>query len=91
LPFPTGLACLPPLDDWKDGHPDAWDYDAVLEENGVVLVDGKGNEHRAGILAGLHAQSEATTVRLGGKDCALIAPVVRLCPASRIPLVTMAL
>lgn len=27
--------CLPPLDDWKDGHPDAWDYDAVLKENGL--------------------------------------------------------
>ena len=50
--------CLPPLDDWKDGHPDAWDYDAVLKENGVTvewcdtLVDGNGNEHQAGDLAG---------------------------------------
>ena len=42
---------LPPLDDWEDGHPDAWDYDAVLRENGVV-VDGNGNEHRAGEFAG---------------------------------------
>ena len=50
--------CLPPLDDWKDGHPDAWDYDAVLKENGVnvewcdELIDGNGNKHRAGDLAG---------------------------------------
>ena len=41
--------CLPPLDDW--------DYDAVLQENGVIvewcdaLVDGNGNEHRAGEFA----------------------------------------
>ena len=41
--------CLPPLDDWKDGRPDAWDYDAVLTEKGV---DGNGNEHRAGEFAG---------------------------------------
>ena len=50
--------CLPPLDDWVDGHPDAWDFEAVLNENGVVvewcdtLVDGNGNEHRAGEFAG---------------------------------------
>ena len=49
---------LPKLDDWKDSHPDAWDYDAVLKENGVTvewcdtLVDGNGNEHRAGEFAG---------------------------------------
>ena len=24
---------IPKLDDWADGHPDAWDYDAVLREN----------------------------------------------------------
>ena len=39
---PERCNCLPPLDDWKDGHPDAWDYDAVLKENGVV-VNGNGN------------------------------------------------
>ena len=50
--------CLPPLDDWNDGKPDAWDYEAVLKENGVTvewcdtLVDGNGNEHRAGEFAG---------------------------------------
>ena len=50
--------CLPPLDDWVDDHPDAWDYDAVLRENEVIvewcdtLVDGNGNEHRAGEFAG---------------------------------------
>jgi hypothetical protein len=42
---------LPKLDDWVDGHPDAWDYDAVLRDNGVV-VDGNGNKHRAGEFAG---------------------------------------
>ena len=50
--------CLPPLDDWNDGHPDAWDYEALLKENGVTvewcdtLVNGNGNEHRAGEFAG---------------------------------------
>jgi hypothetical protein len=45
---------IPRLDDWKDGHPDAWNYDAVLRENDVVvewcdtMVDGNGNEHRGG-------------------------------------------
>ena len=49
---------IPKLDDWVDGHPDAWDYDAVLRENEVIvewcdtLVDGNGNEHRAGEFAG---------------------------------------
>jgi hypothetical protein len=49
---------IPKLDDWVNGHPDAWDYDAVLRENDVVvewcdtLVDGNGNEHRAGEFAG---------------------------------------
>jgi len=39
---------MPLLDDWVDGHPDAWDYEAVLTENEVVVewsntsVDGKG-------------------------------------------------
>jgi len=50
-PTPERCNCLPPLDDWKDGHPDAWAYDAVLKENGVV-VDGNGNEHQAGDFAG---------------------------------------
>ena len=50
--------CLPKLDDWKDGHPDAWDFEAVLKENGVVvewcdeLIDGNGNRRRAGDFAG---------------------------------------
>jgi hypothetical protein len=49
---------IPTLDDWADGHPDAWDFEAVLNENGMVvkrcdtLVDGNGNEHRAGEFAG---------------------------------------
>jgi len=48
----------PPLDDWKDGTPDAWDYEAVLKENGVVvewcdtLIDGEGKEHPADEFAG---------------------------------------
>ena len=54
--FVRGL--LPPLDDRKDGHLDAWDYEAVLKENGVTvewcdtLVNGNGNEHRVGEFAG---------------------------------------
>jgi hypothetical protein len=28
---------LPRLDDWVDGTPDAWDYEAVLTEQGVKL------------------------------------------------------
>jgi len=28
---------LPPLDDWVDGRPDAWDYEAVLRENEVTV------------------------------------------------------
>ena len=50
--------CLPPLDDWKDGKPDAWDYEAVLKENGVTiewcdeLIDGNGNTRRACEFAG---------------------------------------
>jgi hypothetical protein len=57
-PTPDRCNCLPFLDDWADGNPDAWDYDAVLRDNGVVvewcgtLVNGNGNEHRAGEFAG---------------------------------------
>jgi hypothetical protein len=49
---------IPKLDDWVDGHPDARDYDTVLREKEVIvewcdtLVDGNGNEHRAGEFAG---------------------------------------
>lgn len=28
---------IPHLDDWVDGHPDAWDYKAVLRENEVTM------------------------------------------------------
>lgn len=28
---------LPKLDDWADGHPDAWDYDKVLRDNEVTV------------------------------------------------------
>ncbi len=41
LESPGGLAVarelLPKLDDWRDGHPDAWDYEAVLRENEVTV------------------------------------------------------
>jgi len=49
---------LPALDDWVDGHPDAWDFEAVLRENKVQVewcdkvVDGCGTVHRAGEYAG---------------------------------------
>jgi len=49
---------IPKLDDWVDGHPDAWDYDAVLRENEVQVewsdevIDGCGTVHRAGEYAG---------------------------------------
>ena len=55
---PKRCKCLPPLDDWVDGHPNAWDYDAVLRANKVIvewcdtLVDGNGSEHRAVGFAG---------------------------------------
>lgn len=29
---------MPLLDDWVDGKPDAWDYEAVLTENGAEVV-----------------------------------------------------
>ena len=28
---------MPLLDDWVDGHPDAWDYEAVLADNQVTV------------------------------------------------------
>lgn len=40
---------MPLLDDWVDGHPDAWDYEKVLTENEVkvewcaAIVDSEGN------------------------------------------------
>jgi len=49
---------LPLLDDWVDGHPDAWDYDAVLRDNNVVVeyndtvTDGWGITSPAGEWAG---------------------------------------
>jgi hypothetical protein len=29
---------MPRLDDWVNGEPDAWDYEAVLKENDVKLI-----------------------------------------------------
>ena len=49
---------IPKLDDWVDGHPDAWDYNKVLSDNIVVVewcdqvIDGCGTVHRAGQWAG---------------------------------------
>jgi hypothetical protein len=49
---------LPKLDDWVDGHPDAWNYDGVLAENEVTVewcgdvVDGEGAKSPAGEFAG---------------------------------------
>jgi len=62
---------LPPLDDWANGKPDAWDYEAVLRDNGVVvewcdtLVDGNGNEHRAGEFAGWGFCWERGAIHIG--------------------------
>ena len=28
---------IPKLDDWADGHPDAWDYEAILTANEVIV------------------------------------------------------
>ena len=58
----------PPLDDWKDDHPDAWDYDAVLKENGVVVVDGNGNKHRAGEFAGWGFYWKHGAIHIGRTD-----------------------
>jgi hypothetical protein len=50
--------CFPPLDDWVDSKADAWNYEAVLRDNKVVvewcdeLIDSNGNRHRAGDFAG---------------------------------------
>lgn len=49
---------MPLLDDWVNGQPDAWDYEAVLHDNGVTVawgdtvVDGEGNLMPAGEFAG---------------------------------------
>jgi len=63
--------CLLPLDDWVDGKPDAWDYEAVLRDNGAIiewcdtLVDGNGNRHRAGELAGWGFYWEHGAIHIG--------------------------
>lgn len=31
------MSNLPALDDWKDGQPDAWDYEKVLRDNNVTV------------------------------------------------------
>ena len=57
LKSPGGMAfvrqMLPTLDDWVDGKPDAWDYEAVLSENHVTVewddkvVDSEGTISQA--------------------------------------------
>jgi len=32
------------LDDWKDGHCDAWDYEAILHDNNVIMEWDKTEE-----------------------------------------------
>lgn len=65
--------CLPPLDDWKGGKPDAWDYEAVLRDNEVTvewcdtLIDGNGNEHRAGEFAGWGFYWKHGAIHIGRK------------------------
>lgn len=59
-PDPVGESSQPSplLDDWVDGHPDAWDYNAVLRDNSVLieycdtLTDGWGCKSPAGVWAG---------------------------------------
>jgi len=58
LKSPKGLEFirdhLPLVDDWVDGHPDAWDYGAILCKHNIevvwcdTLVDGEGNKVPAG-------------------------------------------
>lgn len=51
---------MPLLDDWVDGEPDAWDYEAVLTENDAkvvwsnTIVDSEGNLTTSEICAGWH-------------------------------------
>lgn len=64
LKHPRGQAFarkhMPPLDDWVDGKPDAWDYEAVLTENDAkvvwsnTVVDSEGNHTTSEICAGWH-------------------------------------
>lgn len=49
---------MPLMDDWVDGHPDAWDYETVLAENEVkvewcaALVDSEGNVRKNDCFSG---------------------------------------
>jgi hypothetical protein len=62
LKTPGGQAAahqfLPVLDDWVEGEPDAWDYEAVLRDNNVTVewsdtvVDGDGKEYHEPEFAG---------------------------------------
>lgn len=61
----------PLLDDWVDGKPDAWDYEAVLRENGVIVewcdtfIDGHGNKTPAGELAGWSLRWKQGVIGIG--------------------------
>jgi len=59
------------LDDWKDGQPDAWDYEQVVKDNQVTvdwddtLVDGDGNKTPAGEFAGWGLYWKNGTIHIG--------------------------
>jgi hypothetical protein len=65
---------LPLLDDWVNGQPDAWDYEAVLRENNVTVewcdtlvdvVDGNGNKTPAGDMASWSMSWKHGTMDIG--------------------------
>jgi len=62
---------LPDLDDWVDGKPDAWDFEAVLKEHDVevewcdTLVDCDGNRKPAGEFAGWGLYWKNGTIHIG--------------------------
>lgn len=63
---------MPLLDDWVDGHPDAWDYEAVLAENDAKIVwndsivNGEGNHTKCEFLAGWSLTWQHGCMFIGG-------------------------
>lgn len=63
---------MPLLDDWVDGTPDAWNYEAVLTENGAVVewskgvVDEDGNRTTSEFLAGWSLSWKHGSMFIGG-------------------------
>ncbi len=59
------------LDDWVNGKPDAWDYEAVLREYSVVvewcnmLIDSNGKEHHTDSFAGWSFLWKHGTIYIG--------------------------